>query len=71
MQNYENNKTFFIPTQTKDKIYRINFGAHSTDIYNFNYSSYSSNNIFTIKKYAKEYFTNFIYCQNINNLIYT
>ena len=67
LKNYDTNLTFFLSTQIEDEMYRISYDIDSNSIYDFNYSSYSSDNIFTLKKYPEIYFTNFIHCQN-NNL---
>ena len=68
VKNYENDNTFFISTQIEDEMYGIDYDNNTNRIYTFNYSSYSSDDIFTLKEYNDLYFTNFIYCQNIYNL---
>ena len=61
VKNYENNQTFFISTQIEEEMYVFN-NDDTIDPYNFNYSAYSSYDIFTLKKYPEEYFENTIYC---------
>ena len=64
VKNFENNKTFFISSQIENEMYQINYDDNTNFIHKFNYSSFSSDSIFTLKEYPKEYFTNYIYCEN-------
>ena len=47
-------------------MFRINYDNYTTDIYELNYTSYSSGDIFTLKN-SKIYFNSHIYCVNNEN----
>ena len=66
VKNYEYNKTFLLSTQIQDRMFRINYDNYTTDIYELNYTSYSSGDIFTLKN-SKIYFNSHIYCVNNEN----
>ena len=63
VKNFENNEEFFVSSQIKNKMYTIDYLNDTINELIFDYEEYSSNNIFTVKKFPEEYFTNYIYCE--------
>ena len=63
VKNYDNNQIFIISNQLDDRMIQINFD-NTIKIHTFNDSSYNSGDIFTLKNYPKQYFTNFIFYQS-------
>ena len=64
VKNFENDKTFFVSSQIKNKIFAIDYFNEKIKEYYLSYEEYSSSNIFTLKKYPEEYFMSYIYCEN-------
>ena len=68
VRNYENYQIFLISTQIEKEMYEINYEESNDYIHTFNLTSYSSQNLFPLKRNPEIYFTSFIYCQDDYNL---
>ena len=51
VKNFENNKTFLLSTQIENEMYGIELKNETTEIFKFEKSSYSSDNIFIFKNH--------------------